>query len=220
MRALVPALCALILSPAVASAQRVPCAEWFDDLADWIRPRHPVAFHLAMSKSRGATGHFSVTEGFLDRAPNDGRARAIATIPFPTDEWVGDDNFDPGFDWPEDYRATPTYVLESLVQEWRDTRRPIYRRSSIRTARRDDVAFRMRIERGARREEDDDDTVSAQIELLSWGDTRLPLEHMVCSRDLFGYYLTGIASEVNGTRAVALSIHSPYRYEVKQITGE
>jgi hypothetical protein len=192
-----------LLSLFNSSATAMSCGDWFDDLGEWVVKFSPVSFNLAMSKSRGDSGHFTVAEGFLAKNPASDPQRIYA-IPFPEDRYAGDDSFDPGIDWPDEFKGVPGYVLESLIQEWRKTRRPIYRRKSIKTSRRDDIGFWINY-RG-----------QGRIILHTWGDTALTMRHKVCTKDKYGFYLTALAREVNGTRTVALTIYSPERYEFKK----
>lgn len=196
----------LLASGAEAQPQKydnnkaVGCEQWFKDVSEWIDPYNPIAFHLAMAKSRGDSGHFTVAEGFII-----GDHSGIYGFPFPNSDYVTDEHFDPGIDWPDEFEGVPAYVLESLIQRWRETGKKIYGPKSVKTSRRDDIGFKI------------SDRGTGRLTLHSWGDTELELTNMLCAKDLHGFYLTALAHEGNGTRTVGLTIHSPYRFEVESI---
>jgi hypothetical protein len=52
----------------------------------------------------------------------------------------------------------------------------------------------------------DEDGTAAMI-LESWGNTRLALKNMVCTKDRFGGYITAKTNERNGTSLVTITLH-------------
>ena len=51
---------------------------------------------------------------------------------------------------------------------------------------------------------------TGEVILRTWGNTRLPLREMNCTKDAYGYYISGKTLEGNGTTLYAIALKSGY----------
>lgn len=51
---------------------------------------------------------------------------------------------------------------------------------------------------------------TGSVVLVTWGNSRLPLREMACTRDRFGFYISGKTFEGNGTTLYAVALKTGY----------
>lgn len=51
---------------------------------------------------------------------------------------------------------------------------------------------------------------TADVVLVTWGNGRLPLQEMACTKDRFGFYISGKTLEGNGTTLYAMALKAGY----------
>ncbi len=133
-----------------------------------------IAFQFASNKSRDGNGHFSITDGYLV----DFQPRNSPDVaPFFPTRGRGI------------WQPVPFYVMDSFKESVPGSRS---RRSDFPTTRRDGVLLHL------------SEYGNVTLVLQSWSNTVLTLENQHCYSDSFGYYITGLMKEVNGTSAVSL----------------